>query len=110
VYQARRDILLQGLDHLKLEYQKPRGSFYVWAKTPAGLRSEEFVARLLSETGIMAAPGTGYGPEGEGYFRMALIVSEERMREAVKRLQRFAAIRPAAEAPPASRVEPAPAG
>jgi len=109
-YQARRDILLQGLDHLKLEYQKPRGSFYVWAKTPAGMRSEEFVARLLSETGIMAAPGTGYGPEGEGYFRMALIVSEERMREAVKRLQRFAAIRPAAEALPASRVEPAPAG
>ncbi len=98
-YQARRDILLQGLDHLKLEYQKPRGSFYVWAKIPAGLRSEEFVARLLSETGIMTAPGTGYGPEGEGYFRMALIVSEERMREAVKRMQRFAANRP----------EPAPA-
>jgi LL-diaminopimelate aminotransferase len=109
LYQARRDILLQGLDHLKLDYQKPRGSFYVWAKTPAGLRSEEFVARLLSETGIMTAPGTGYGPEGEGYFRMALIVPEERMREAVKRLQRFTVERPAADAPPESRVEPAPA-
>ena len=95
MYQTRRDILLEGLDLLKLEYQKPRASFYVWAKTPGGMRSEEFVARLLNEAGIMCAPGTGYGPEGEGYFRMALIVSEDRMREAVKRLQRFAATAPA---------------
>jgi len=88
-YQARRDILLQGLDHLRLEYQKPRGSFYVWVKTPGGMRSEEFVGRLLAEAGIMCAPGTGYGPEGEGFFRMALVVSEARMREAVKRMEKF---------------------
>lgn len=91
LYQERRDILVQGLDHLRLEYQKPRGSFYVWVKTPEGIRSEEFVGRLLSEAGIMCAPGSGYGPEGEGFFRMALVVDKERMRAAVQRMERLAA-------------------
>jgi LL-diaminopimelate aminotransferase len=88
LYQERRDILVQGLDRLGFEYQKPRGSFYVWVKTPGGVRSEEFVGRLLAEAGVMCAPGAGYGPEGEGFFRMALVVDQERMREAVKRMER----------------------
>lgn len=89
MYQRRRDVLLSGLDALKIRYQKPRGSFYVWARTPDGVSSEEWVARLLDEAGIMTAPGTGYGDEGEGYFRMALIVPEDRMREAVERMKKM---------------------
>jgi len=89
MYQRRRDVLLSGLDALKIRFQKPRGSFYVWARTPDGVSSEEWVARLLNEAGIMTAPGTGYGDEGEGYFRMALIVPEERMREAVERMKKM---------------------
>jgi LL-diaminopimelate aminotransferase len=89
MYQRRRDLLLSGLDALKIRYQKPRGSFYVWARTPDGMSSEAWVARLLHEAGIMTAPGSGYGAEGEGYFRMALIVPEERMREAVARMKKM---------------------
>jgi LL-diaminopimelate aminotransferase len=89
MYQARRDVLLEGLDALEIDYQKPRGSFYVWAKTPRGMSSEQWVATLLDQAGIMTAPGNGYGPEGEGYFRMALIVALPRMREAVDRMKRI---------------------
>jgi len=89
MYQRRRDLLLSGLDALKIRYRKPRGSFYVWARTPEGMSSEDWVARLLHEAGIVTAPGSGYGAEGEGFFRMALIVSEERMREAVARMKKM---------------------
>jgi len=91
MYQRRRDALLAGLDALKLEYQKPRGSFYVWAKTPRGMKSEDWVATLLDQAGIMTSPGNGYGPEGEGYFRLALIVGEDRLHEAVERMKKMSA-------------------
>jgi len=89
MYQRRRDVLLEGLDALGISYQKPKGSFYVWARTPAGVSSEKWVATLLERAGIMTSPGNGYGDEGEGFFRMALIVPEERMREAVERMKRL---------------------
>lgn len=89
MYQKRRDVLLSGLDALGIKYKKPKGSFYVWAKTPEGMSSEEWVAALLEKAGIMTSPGNGYGPEGEGYFRMALIVTEQRMHEAVERLKKM---------------------
>jgi LL-diaminopimelate aminotransferase len=89
MYQKRRDALLPGLDALGIEYKKPKGSFYVWAHTPEGMGSEDWVATLLEKAGIMTSPGNGYGPEGEGYFRMALIVAEERMAEAVERMKKM---------------------
>jgi len=89
MYQKRRDVLLSGLDALGIKYRKPRGSFYVWAMTPKGMGSEDWVAKLLDQAGIMTSPGNGYGPEGEGYFRMALIVTEERMHEAVERMKKI---------------------
>jgi LL-diaminopimelate aminotransferase len=89
IYQARRDALLPGLDSLEIEYLKPKASFYVWARTPGGLSSEEWVGRLINEAGIMCSPGNGYGQEGEGFFRMALIVTEERIREAVERMRKI---------------------
>lgn len=87
MYQRRRDVLLAGLDALGITYRKPRGTFYVWARTPPGLSSEQWVSILLETAGIMTSPGTGYGPEGEGFFRMALIVPEDRMKETVRRMK-----------------------
>ncbi len=88
-YQARRDALLPALDSMGIEYLKPKASFYVWAKTPQGMSSADWVARLLKEAGIMCSPGNGYGPEGEGFFRMALIVPEARIKEAVERMRKL---------------------
>lgn len=89
MYQKRRDTLMRGLDALGIEYEKPKGTFYIWARAPGGMSSEEWVAFLLDKAGIMTSPGSGYGPEGEGYFRMALIVPEERMGEAVERMKKL---------------------
>ena len=87
MYQKRRDVLCEGLDALGIKYEKPKGSFYIWARTPKGMSSADWVAHLLEKAGIMTSPGNGYGEEGEGFFRMALIVDEDRMREAVSRMK-----------------------
>jgi len=89
MYEMRRDVLLQGLDSLGIGYQKPKGSFYVWAKAPENMGSEEWVGALIEKGGIMTSPGNGYGEEGEGYFRMALLVDEDRMKEAVARMEKM---------------------
>lgn len=86
-YQARRDVLVEGLRSLGLTVEKPRATFYVWMAVPKGYTSSRFSSRLLSEAGIVTTPGNGFGSAGEGYIRMALTVSEGRMREAVDRIR-----------------------
>ena len=86
LYQRRRDILAEGLEQAGFKFQKPKATFYFWVKTPKGISSEEMVAILLEQAGIIASPGSGYGPEGEGYIRLAIVSDESRLGEAKKRL------------------------
>ncbi len=86
VYRERRDALVRGLQAAGLEVTPPRATFYVWARIPKKYRSAQFAALLLSRAGIVATPGNGFGPGGEGYVRFTLTVPVERMREAVARL------------------------
>ena len=86
IYQRRRDALVDGLRGLGWSVAKPKATFYVWARVPGRLRSAELAGRLLKEAGIVATPGNGFGPSGEGYIRMTLTVPEERIREAVERI------------------------
>ncbi|MEI6633472.1 MAG: LL-diaminopimelate aminotransferase [Chlamydiota bacterium] len=86
IYRRRRDALVDGLRSLGWSVAKPRATFYVWARVPGRLRSAELAGRLLKEAGIVATPGNGLGPSGEGYIRMTLTVPEERIREAVERI------------------------
>jgi len=87
-YQRRRDIVVQALQEAGWPLQAPRATFYVWAPVPRGFfTSEEFVSHLLEETGLVVTPGRGFGRHGEGYFRIALTVDEERLKEAMERLQ-----------------------
>lgn len=65
----------------------PKGSLYVWVPVPQGYSSKEFVTLLLEKCGILVPPGSGYGPAGEGFFRIALTVSSERMHEAIQRMR-----------------------
>ena len=69
----------------------PKGTFYVWAKIPpkfSALTSLEFATLLVQETGVVTAPGSGFGEYGEGYIRFALVQPDARLREAVKRIAR----------------------
>ena len=68
---------------------RPRGSIYVWAPTPAGVRSDAFTERLLAEAGVVVGSGSAYGEHGEGYVRLSLTVPDERLAEAMERIGRL---------------------
>ncbi len=85
-YQRRRDILVDGLSSLGWNVQRPRATFYVWSQIPKGFTSASMVKALLEKVGIVATPGNGLGPSGEGYVRMALTVGEDRIEEAISRI------------------------
>lgn len=87
VYQNRRDIIVEGLQSLGWKIQPPKATLYVWVPVPEGYTSTEFVTLLLNKCGIMVPPGNGYGACGEGFFRIALTVPDERMREGIQRMK-----------------------
>ena len=88
IYQERRDILVPGLKKLGLELETPTAAFYVWIGVPKGFTSASFTAHVLEKTGIVTTPGNGFGEPGEGYIRMTVTTSKERLAEAVERLQK----------------------
>jgi len=90
IYLERRDALVEGLGSLKgWKVNKPQATFYVWAKIPEGYTSASVVSKLLDEAGIIATPGNGMGPSGEGYVRFALTVGVARIKEAISRISKI---------------------
>lgn len=88
VYQKRRDLMVEGLQKIGLKVNPPRATFYLWIEVPSGYTSTQTTIHLLEQTGIVTTPGNGFGAPGEGYFRISLTVSEQRLEEAVVRLAR----------------------
>jgi len=91
-YQARRDALCDGLERLGWEVEKPKAGMFVWAKIPepwAEMGSIEFAMNLLDEVGVAVSPGRGFGEEGEGYLRLAIVENEQRLRQAVRQIGRY---------------------
>jgi LL-diaminopimelate aminotransferase len=86
VYKERRDALVDGLSALGFMVDTPQATFYVWIGVPKGHTSASLASALLSETGIVMTPGTGFGRSGEGYIRAALTVDVSRIKEAVERI------------------------
>ncbi|HEB60657.1 MAG TPA: aminotransferase class I/II-fold pyridoxal phosphate-dependent enzyme [Phycisphaeraceae bacterium] len=86
VYRRRRDIFCEGLQKLGWDVPKPAASFFVWGKCPGNMDSWEFANRCLEEADIVLVPGAGLSEHTRGYFRAAMTVEEEKMREAVQRL------------------------
>lgn len=87
-YQERRDTLIPGLKKLGLEVDAPPAAFYVWVAVPKGYSSASFTAHLLEKAGIVTTPGNGFGAPGEGYVRMTVCTSKERLAEAVERMNK----------------------
>lgn len=86
-YQERRDALYEGLKTIGFSVNKPKATFYLWAKVPSGVDSTTFVAHLLDKTGVLGTPGVGFGAPGEGYIRFALTQPVSRIKEAVGRIR-----------------------
>lgn len=89
VYARRRDGIVAVLKKLGFRVQSPKASFFVWAGIPTEEQSIPFCARLLDETGVVVTPGIGYGPSGEGFIRIALTTPDDRIDEAMRRLERW---------------------
>ncbi|NTU41691.1 MAG: LL-diaminopimelate aminotransferase [Nitrospirales bacterium] len=87
-FQERRDVMYAGLTALGMEVTKPKATFYLWAKVPAGYDSSSFVAHLLEKAGVLGTPGVGFGAPGEGYIRFALTTDVARIKEAVERIKK----------------------
>lgn len=90
LYQNRRDCLINGLRGLGWKIPPPKAAFYVWARIPKGFStSMETSKAFLDKADIVVTPGNGFGEAGEGYIRMALTVSTDRINEAVNRLSKI---------------------
>lgn len=85
---VRRDTAVEMLRAAGFAVETPRAAMYLWVPLPEGLASADFAMRALEEEGVVVLPGSGFGPGAEGYFRIALTVPAERLREAVDRLGR----------------------
>ncbi len=88
-YQARRDLMISGLKDMGFEVDPPKATFYLWIQVPEGYSSASFATRLLEEAGLVVTPGNGFGEPGEGYFRIALTQTMDRLSETLERLKKM---------------------
>jgi len=86
IYSERRAVAVAGLERMGWKVTPPQASFYFWAPVPKGYTSASFAELVLEKTGVIITPGNGYGEYGEGFFRIALTVSKERLEEAFDRM------------------------
>ena len=88
IYQRRRDIILDWLPKIGMSADTPQGGLYVWARVPEGTQCEAFALEMLEKAGVWMTPGTAFGQYGEGYMRLSICISEQRLIEAGERLLR----------------------
>lgn len=93
VYQRRRDVLVNRLNRYGWSIERPKAGMFVWAPIPEPWRSSmttmDFAMMLLEKANVAVSPGSGFGPSGEGFVRMALVENENRLKQAVKQIARF---------------------
>jgi alanine-synthesizing transaminase len=92
LYKARRDCLVECFGRAGWEIPPPAASMFAWAPIPEPFRamgSIEFAKRLLAEARVAVAPGVGFGEEGEGFVRIALVENEQRLRQAARGVKKL---------------------
>ncbi|MCF8053698.1 MAG: LL-diaminopimelate aminotransferase [Deltaproteobacteria bacterium] len=88
IYQRRRELVLATLKSIGIDFNPPQGTFYLWVPTPNGVSAIDFTNRLFDKTAVVVAAGTAYGQYGEGYIRISLTVSDDRLTEAMQRIKK----------------------
>lgn len=86
IYQKRRDKVVNALNSIGLNVEKPKASLYIWAKAPKGYTSAEYATKLLDEKDIVVTPGSGYGEYGEGYIRLSLTIPDDQLDKGINKL------------------------
>jgi LL-diaminopimelate aminotransferase len=86
-YQRRRDLLVEALRSVGMPAEPPKGTIYLWVRVPEGYSSASFTRQVLEQADVVVTPGAAYGPSGEGYVRLSLTVPDDRLEEAVRRIE-----------------------
>ena len=92
LYAKRRDVLVESFARAGWDIPPPKASMFAWAPLPPALKemgSLEFSKQLLIHADVAVAPGVGYGEEGEGFVRIALVENEQRLRQAARNVRRY---------------------
>jgi len=89
IYARRHRKVADVLNRLGWDIEPPQATFYVWAPVPSGTDSIGFAAAVLDQVGVVITPGVGFGPHGEGWFRLSVTAPEARLDEALERLSRL---------------------
>jgi LL-diaminopimelate aminotransferase len=88
IYARRRRLVLSTMKKIGIDFTPPKGTFYLWMPVPAGMTSIEFTNRLFDKTAVVVAAGTAYGIYGEGFIRISLTVPDDRLKEAMLRIEK----------------------
>jgi len=87
IYERRRDLVAGALRAIGLDVTPPLATPYFWARVPEGWTSESFAELVLERSAVVVSPGSAYGPSGEGFVRISLTIPDERLEEAVGRIE-----------------------
>jgi alanine-synthesizing transaminase len=91
IYQKRRDVLVNGLNRIGWEIEKPKATMFVWAKIPEAFKkmgSLEFSKLILEKAKVAVSPGIGFGEYGDDHIRFALVENEHRIRQAIRGIRK----------------------
>ncbi len=92
LYHRRRDVMVEAFGRAGWDIPPPPASMFAWAPLPPALKSMgslEFSKQLLTQAQVAVAPGVGYGENGEGYVRIAMVENEQRLRQAARNIKRY---------------------
>src|ERR1700761_668461 len=92
LYKSRRDVLVESFGRAGWDIPSPEASMFAWAPIPPALKhlgALEFSKQLLTHAQVAVAPGVGFGEEGEGFVRIALVENEHRIRQAARNVKRY---------------------
>jgi len=91
LYQSRRDVMCEGLTRMGWPVEKPKAGMFVWVKIPepwCRMGSVKFAVAMMEQANVAVTPGAGFGEEGDGYLRLALVENENRIRQGLRQMRR----------------------
>jgi alanine-synthesizing transaminase len=94
LYRSRRDVMIDSFARAGWDIPVPPASMFAWSPIPEPFRhlgSVDFAKRLMTEAHVAVAPGVGFGEEGEGFVRLALVENEQRLRQAARGVKKMMA-------------------
>ncbi len=88
-YARRRDFMVEALNKLGWKLKKPHATMYLWLKVPQGYKSKEYCRMVMDKTGVVFTPGIAFGKMSDDRFRVSLVQPDEKLKEAIERLEKF---------------------